>query len=162
MSNVSNAGESLGVIDGKNEVVVNYDLSLDEMIALGEYEEDFDKNITAEHFPFEGRGECNFLVARFHFNKEMNSDDIIAAISRQGYRPVGIEVLLTIGAQCFDLRCKSQIVGLGSVSRFQVSKEGPVGDFMPTLWRYPDTHSLGLCWYTRSWSVGVQFAAVRK
>ena len=155
MSSVSNSGESLGIIDGENAVVVNYALSLKEMISCGGYNP-VGENIIAKNFPFEGEEECKLLVARFCFSKEMMSDSIIAEMDRQGYRPARIKVLLSLGEQCSDLRCKSQVVGLGSVWH------GEIGDFVPTLWRYPDKHALDLCFYTRVWSAGVQFAAVRK
>src|SRR3989344_1818344 len=47
---------------------VNYDLSLEEMIALGRYEWS-DPNFTPERFPIKGKGTVLFEARYFHFGR---------------------------------------------------------------------------------------------
>lgn len=140
----------------KVKVVVDYNLSLAEMISAGKYDW-VNKNITQENFPIEGKGKVEKEITLFHFNKLMTSEQVIAEMEKAGYRPAKIEEFLALGAQYPKLQKKFHIIGLGSLW----INPGGVRE-VPCLHWSAVKHNLNLHWFENSWNEYCRFAAVCK
>ncbi|MEI6552967.1 MAG: hypothetical protein WCO09_00180, partial [bacterium] len=111
----------LGVLPSEpGQHVVNYSLSLADMISAGNYDWK-NENITSDRFPINGEGQVEFEDTIFHFDRSISSEDavaqIIAADLENPWEPAKIENLLAYGAKNPEEQCKFPIVGLGSVGR---------------------------------------------
>lgn len=137
-------------------VTVNYGMTLEQMIAAGEYSSR-NNDITAEHFPFTGIGQVEVELHLVHLGRNASTDAVLAELDRRGLRPAKIEELLALGAKYPDLQKEFPLVALGSV------------------WRRPDGYrrvafldgwdagrSLSLFWLVFVWDVHCRFVAVRK
>lgn len=140
------------------KIQIDYSKSLDRMVNAGEYDWVND-NITADHFPVKGEGRREADIVLFHFDKNMESGDVIAEMNKEGYRPAAIEELAALGREYPDLQRQFPIVAMGSVW------QGSDGyRFVPCLFRFGSerSRSLDLYWFDLRWSAPFRFAAVRK
>jgi hypothetical protein len=95
-------------------VTVNYDLSLEEMIAAGRYDwKHYD--ITAERFPLQGEGQVEVEITLVHIGRDMSTDNVLKELDARGLRSAKIEELLALGADQPELQRKFPIIALGSV-----------------------------------------------
>lgn len=67
-------------------ITIDYGMSLEAMIAAGEYDWK-NGNITAEKFPVEGTGIKKFRTRLFHFDRNTSSEDAVAAMKEEGLEP---------------------------------------------------------------------------
>jgi len=138
------------------KVAVDYGQSLAEMIKAGNYDW-VNNDITQEHFPVSGQGKQQDIeVALFHFNKVMKSDQVIARMRKEGYRPATIAELLALGVSQPELQKQFPIIALGSVWRFP---DG--GRLVPCLGWLSGERSLGLGCLGGDWLVGCRFVGLR-
>ncbi|PIR57314.1 MAG: hypothetical protein COU72_01585, partial [Parcubacteria group bacterium CG10_big_fil_rev_8_21_14_0_10_41_35] len=138
-------------------VVVDYGMSLFNMISVGNYDY-VNSNITAEHFPTTSEGVVKTKeVVLFHFNRDISSEVVIAEMNKAGYQPANIAELLALGAQKPELQLGFPIVGLGSVWR---DPDGYRGS--PVLRRDGSERKLCLFYFGLAWYAYYRFAAVRK
>lgn len=136
-------------------IVVDYGLSLEQMIAAGKYDWSYSE-ITAKRFPLKGIGKVELEPKLFYFGREMSSDDVIAEMDKEGFRPCTIEELLAIGEQHPELQRKFPLVALGSVS--EINGDRDVAYLHSDgSGRYPN-----LVWFDGGWDDFDRFPAVRK
>lgn len=95
-------------------VEVDYSRSLKEMISAGKYEWAH-SDIIEEHFPIFGQDKYKVDLELIHFNKVINSDEVLAELKKRGYRPATLPELLAFGAKYPDEPGWYPIVALGSV-----------------------------------------------
>lgn len=139
--------------------VVDYGMSLDEMIAAGNY--DWKNNdITAKRFPIVGKGKVEFEDTIFHFDRDISSEDavkeILAADPKNPWEPAKIENILAYGAKNPEEQRKFPIVGLGSVGEVDGSR------YVPYLYRSVSERYLNLRWWDDGWNADCRFLGVRK
>jgi hypothetical protein len=101
-------------IIGDYNAVIDYDLSLAEMIAVGKYEWT-NSEITAERFPVKGKGQVNINFTVKHFARSISTETALKELDEQGLRPATIEELLAFGVKYPNEQRKYPIVALGSV-----------------------------------------------
>ena len=145
-------------------LTIDYRKPLAEMVRAGRYRY-VNPDINPAHFPIEGDGEVQTEVILVHFDRYIESDDVIAELDEQGLVPAKIEHLLTLGGQHPDLQRQYSIVCLGSVWT------GPLGvRRVPCLVWWDGGRMVSLycgrmvslyCW-PDEWSRYCRFAAVRK
>jgi len=98
------------------KIVVDYDLSLQEMIAAGQYDLVND-DITPERFPVIGKGVMQLISQLVHFNRNISSDDAEKELDKKGLRPATLAELLAFGKTYPEVQRKFPVVALGSVAR---------------------------------------------
>lgn len=139
--------------------VVDYDMSLDEMIAAGDYDWKND-DIAAKRFPIVGKGKVEFEDTIFHFDRDISSEDavkeILAADSKNPWEPAKIENILAYGAKNPEEQRKFPIIGLGSVGKVGGSR------YVPCLGRDDSKRALDLHWWDIDWNTLYRFLGVRK
>lgn len=149
--------DKIAISKSSYDVVVDYSRTLAEMVEVGKY--DFvNDDITAEHFAVEGEGKHKVAVTLFHFNRYIESDEVIAEMDRQGFRPDNIEELLALGEQHPELQRMFLIVGLGSVWLNSNGKRN-----VPSLYENSNCNrGLDLPWFDYGWGGDYRFAGARK
>ena len=108
------AKKVVDLVRPRYRIVVDYNLSLAEMIRAGDHCRP-NVDITAEHFPVRGTGSHKFSVVLLHFTVEMRSDEVPAEMGRLGYRPAKIEHLLALSKTDPDVQRRYPITALDSV-----------------------------------------------
>lgn len=137
-------------------IVVDYNRSLADMIKAGKYDR-VNSDINSKHFPLKGKGKHELNATLFHFDRYIESDDAIAEMDKQGYRPGKVEELLALGEKYPDLQKEFPIVALGSVWR------DPYGyRDVPCLSWYGSERDLYLSWFDDRWIADYRFLAFRK
>lgn len=136
-------------------IVVDYSLSLEQMITAGKYDWS-NSDITAKRFPLKGSGKVELEPKLFYFGRDMSSDNVIAEMDKEGFRPCTIEELLAIGEQHPELQRKFPLVALGSVAEFNGSRN------VACLIRIGSERELNLNWFDDDWRGVCRFPAVRK
>jgi len=139
--------------------IVDYDMSLDEMIVAGNYDWKND-DLNAKRFPIIGKGKVEFEDTIFHLDRNISSEDavkeIIAADPKNPWEPGKTENILAYGAKNPEEQRKFPIVGLGSVGEV-------FGDrYVPGLGRDGSKRRLYLLWWGDDWNANFRFLAVRK
>lgn len=145
-----------GTVKPAHDIVVDYSRSLNAMIKAGNYDW-VDSDINSEHFPLKGKGKHELTATLFHFDRFIVSDDAIAEMDKQGYRPGLNEELLFLGEKYPALQKEFPIVALGSVWR------DPYGfRSVPSLRWSGLKRRLYLCWFDTGWYAYYRFLALRK
>jgi hypothetical protein len=137
------------------KIVVDYSMTLAEMIVAGRYDWKND-DITAERFPIMGKGKKEIAVELIHFNRNISSDDVERELDKMGLRSATIEELLAFGATFPETQRKFSIIALGSVARIDGYR------YVAFLRRIDSGRNLYLRWRDDDWSEIVRFLAVRK
>ncbi len=136
-------------------ITVDYSLSLEQMIALGQYDWKND-DITTERFPVKGKGKKEVVGELVKYEENMSSDKVLADLDSKGLRPATHEELLAFGAAFPELQRKFPIVALGSVA-------GVGGDRCVACLDGDDSgRDLSLGWFGLGWDAFCRFLAVRK
>ncbi len=137
-------------------VTLDYRRSLAEMIQAGHYDW-VSPEITADHFSVSGEGCHQRTIALLNFNRQLTSEQIIAKLDEEGFRPAKIEELLALGEAQPQLQKKFTIIALGSC---WVDLSGE--QLVPCL--HGDDNSRILCLeaFARTWYADYYFAAVCK
>ena len=152
--------EALVPVDEKKDdvypITINYDLSLAEMIVAGQYGWVND-DITADHFPIQGEGQVEVGVELVHFNRSMESDDVLKEMDKAGLRPATLAELLAFGAKYPKKQKEFPIIALGSVWQDLFGYRS-----VPALWSDGVRRDLALDCFEFRWSEYFRFAAVRK
>ncbi len=143
-------------IKAKFKVVIDCTQTLKEMISAGKYDW-VNSDITPEHFPITGKGISEEEVVLFHFDKTMTSEQVIAEMDKQGFKPASIEELLALGSSKPDLQKQFPIIALDSVWRNPNGRR-----CVPCLYYDGSRRKLDLDWFDFSWFPRYRFAAVRK
>jgi len=144
------------VICDRHNVVVDYGMSLADMLAVGKY--DWKNNdITTKHFPTQDNGQAEVEIFLVHIGRDMGTDNVLKELDARGLRPAKIEELLALGADQPELQRQFPIIALGSVWRVSDGSRR-----VACLGRSGAERSLGLRWYGFGWDDVCRFAAVRK
>jgi hypothetical protein len=142
-------------------VVVDYSMTLEQMVAAGNYDWK-NEDIISRQFSVLGEGRPEFEVQLFNFGRSISSEDAERAIKEavpSGQWELGrIEHLLAFGAKYPETQRKFPIVCLGSVSNSKVFGKRHV----PYLYRRVLGRSLHMDWYSNGWHSFYRFLGVRK
>ncbi len=138
------------------QILVNYAQTLDQMIKTGEYDW-VNSTITQKNFPIEGEGQVELIPELLHLGRDASTDEVLAGIDKQGYRPATLPELLAFGARYPDKQREFPIVALGSFWR---NCDGH--RFVAVL----DVDGCGRClsigWCGCDWNEHCRFLVVRK
>lgn len=137
-------------------VTVNYDQSIEKAIKAGKYDW-VNNDITSKSFPTKRSGEAEVDIELIHFNRDMNTDEVLAELDKRGLRPAELHELLKLGEKYPDLQREFPLVALGSIWQ---SSGG--GRFCPCLGGGGSVRYLYLNWIANRWDGGCRFAALRK
>mgnify|MGYP001565934880 CR=1 FL=1 len=141
----------------ENELLVNYDLSSIEALVKEcgcDYNND---DITSKNFPTKRTGQCKVETKTYHFNKVMTSEEAIAEMKKDGFRPAETHELLAYGIKNRDEQRKYPIVGLGSVWQYWFGFRR-----VAYLYGYAGKRYLYLSFFGSGWYGGDRFLAVRE
>ena len=136
-------------------VTVNYDLSVESMVAHGKYDWK-DDNITTKNFPTTRKGEANLVLELVHFNKALTSEEVLKELDKRGLRPAELHELLAFGEKYPDIQRQLPVIALGSVWQYWDGDR-----YVPYL-RDGGERDLDLYWIDYGWGEDCRFAAVRK
>jgi hypothetical protein len=95
---------------------VNYNRSITDSLTAGKYDWK-NENITDANFPSKEEGEREVEFGLFHFNKTTKSDDNVAQMKKEGFRPATMKELLVFGEKNPEEQRKYPIIALGSVAK---------------------------------------------
>lgn len=144
------------VLSGDNyPITVDYNLSLEQMIAAGHYDW-VNADITSNHFPV-GSGTATLEGRLVHYGKNMSSEAVLADLDQNGLRPATLAELLAFGAKYPELQRQFPIIELGSLWQ---SPGG--GRDVACLDRDGRKRSLDLGWFGSDWHGSCRFLAFRK
>ena len=134
-------------------VTVDFSLTLDEMIAAGQYGRVHDE-IDAAHYPIDGEGRVEATIELVRFGRSLHSDEALTELDHLGYRPATLAELLALRATYPELET-GPIIALGS------SWDAPDGRNYVV---YLETRLKHLNLFTRNcgWVLDSCFAGVRK
>jgi hypothetical protein len=139
------------------ELVVNYALSLVDMIKAGAYDS-VNENITEANFPKTGEVEIPVGAELIHLDKYVSSDDAVIKMDRLGFRPATIHELLSFGAKNPDVQREFPVVALGSSCKVDGRRH--------VAFLYGDCSERGLSlflyWWLGFWHDDYRFLGVRK
>lgn len=97
------------------EVVLDYTLNLNQMVAIGGYDQTYLK-FDHENFPVtEKKGQEKVELYLIPFGSSIRQTEILPKIDKMGFRPAGLRELLAFGAQYPNEQRKYDIFALGSV-----------------------------------------------
>ena len=145
-------------VDETYKVIVDYGLSLAEMVKAGKYDW-FNDDITDKRFEVQGDGQHEVELVLVHLNRNATTKEVLEYLHNQGLEPAKIEHLLAFGATYPELQKQFPIIALGS-SFVDVS-----GDrFYPYLSCNDDERKLDLDWDDDDscWVDACRFLAFRK
>ena len=137
-------------------VSMNYDLSVEVLIRVGEYNWS-NSDITEKNFRSEENGTQSVELRLVHFNRVISSEDALKELDRMGLRPATLKELLTFGSTYKEEQRKHPIVALGSVSRDWRGRW-----FVADLLEVAGDRHLNLDGLESDWRERCRFAAVRK
>ena len=105
--------KSLGLGPLEFEIMVDYAMTFEEMVAAGRYDWR-NPDITAGRFPLKGAGRKKLTGGQLvHFNRVISSDDAEKELDKMGLRPGTSDELLAFGATFSDVQRQFPIVALG-------------------------------------------------
>lgn len=136
-------------------ITVDYSLTLDQMIAVGEYDY-ANPDINSKHLPVKGEGKLELKLQLIHFDRNISSDDAERELDKLGLRPANLEELLAFGAQYPDLQKQFPIVALKAVASVHGGRDVACLDFVGSERR------LDLYWRGRGWLARCRFLALPK
>jgi len=147
---------AVGVAENCYKVLVDYEQTLQQMIAVGKYDY-ANSDINSNNFPITGNGKQEVIVELVHYGRDMTTDDVLKDLESKGMRPAILPELLSLGATYSEKQCEFPIVALGSVWRHRDGRRG-----VPFLSRSGSGRRLHLFWGGLGWGGRCRFAAVRK
>ena len=140
---------------GSYPIEVDYSLTLEQMIAEGEYDW-VNSDITSTRFPIVGTGKVGLEGQLEHYGRNMSSDAVLADLDQKGLRPATIAEILAFGAKYPELQRQFPIVALGSVASVSGDRD------VAYLCRHDRHRSLRLCCFGDVWDAGSRFLVFRK
>lgn len=155
---VSEVTKALSFLISTQKQVVNYDRSIKDSLKAGHFDWT-NSGITDVNFPFpsdkQGKREVEFGL--FHFKKVTQSDDNIAKMKAEGFRPATIKELLAFGEENPEVQREFPVVALGSVVKLNANSCQCVG----VLDWSNSERDAGLDFYGNNWFDRCRFLAVR-
>ena len=150
----------LGLGPLKKVLLIDYDMSLEEMIAAGRYDSKND-NLNSKNYPVIGEGKVEFEWDLVHPNRDISTADAHKETAKDSdpanpWMDAKTEHLLAFGAAYPEEQQKFPIVALGSVAGVDGVRR------VPGLDKDGSERGLGLGWYENVWNAGCRFLRVRK
>jgi len=137
-------------------ILVDETKTVEELVVEGNYDWS-DSNVTSKNFPRSEEGTKDKKeVALFHFNKTMTSEDVIAEMKKDGYRPATIFELLALGVTQPELQRGFPIIALGSDCTFDGSRH------VAYLYESAGGRNLHLLWLDNDWNDYCRFVGLRR
>jgi len=137
-------------------ILVDETKTVEELVVEGNYDWS-DSNVTSKNFPRSEEGTKDKKeVALFHFNKTMTSEDVIAEMKKDGYRPATIFELLALGVTQPELQRGFPIIALGSDCTLVGGRR------VAYLYEDADGRGLDLGWLGSDWGDGCRFVGLRR
>ena len=137
-------------------ILVDETKTVEELVVEGNYDWS-DSNVTSKNFPRSEEGTKDKKeVALFHFNKTMTSEDVIAEMKKDGYRPATIFELLALGVTQPELQRGFPIIALGSDCTFDGSRH------VAYLYESAGGRNLHLLWLDNDWNDNCRFVGLRR
>ncbi len=136
-------------------LTVDYAMSLEEMVAAGNYSEVDD--ITAKRFPLSGIGKVVFEAKLFHFGFHLSKREVAERVESEGFNLAKIEHLLAFGAALPEVQRMHPVIALGSVAKIRGVRCGARLGSHDSSERY-----LGSEWLGGEWSRRFHFLGVRE
>lgn len=147
------------LVPDKIVLSIDYNNSLDQMIAAGNYDWKND-DITASRFPIVGEGIVEYEFRYLHPNETISSEKVLDLTkkldTKNPWESAKTEHLLTFGAAFPDEQRKFPIIALGSVGRVSGYRR------VPYLYEVGAGRGLDLDWWDGDWYSGCRFLVVRK
>ena len=113
---------AVNTVDQTFEIVVDYDQTLEQMIAAGRYDW-VNSDITATRFPVKGEGKKELIGQLIHFNRAMSSEEVKKELDTKGLRPATHEEALAFRAQRSEFQCDEfAVVAIGSFTKIHGSR----------------------------------------
>lgn len=103
------------VVTSTQKFIINYDLTIADLLEAGKYDWKND-GIDDHNFSSSEKGEKEVEFGMFHFNIPMSSEDVIAKMKLEGFRPATMKELLSNGEKNPEEQRKYLIIELGSVA----------------------------------------------
>ncbi len=143
-------------MDGIARLFVDYTRPLADLIKASGFDY-VSSDITEKHFPINKRQNGDVEMKVFHFNRVMESDEVIREMEGQGYRPAELPEGLAYAKANPDEQRKYPVAIIGSVWR------NFSGDrYVPFLLGWYGYRRLDFFWYGDRWFGDCGFLAVRK
>src|SRR3989338_11533408 len=105
---------AVGVAENCYKVLVDYEQTLQQMIAVGKYDY-ANSDINSNNFPITGNGKQEVIVELVHYGRDMTTDDVLKDFEARGLRAATLPELLAFGATYPEKQREFPIVALGSV-----------------------------------------------
>lgn len=137
-------------------IVVDYSKSLAEMISVGNYDW-ANSDISEKNFPVKGNGHVELNIELIHYDKRMESDDIVRDMESRNLRLITPPELLAFGKAYPDKQRKFPIIALGLVCRCLYNYR-----YVAYLCSRGSKRGLGLASVIGGWNEDCRFAAVHK
>ena len=96
-------------------MLIDYDRLVEDGIKAGKYDWKND-DIMSKNFPSQETGTREATVELFRYGKDMSTDEVLAELDKQGYRPATLKELLAIGEKHPDLQKEFLIFALAVAS----------------------------------------------
>ena len=130
---------------------------VEDTVIIGKFDVN-NNDINSENFPLAKDGKWTRKeISIFHFGKTMSSEEVIAEMDKEGYKPATIWDLLGLAIRKPDLQRKFSIVALGSVCKDCVGDRD-----VPCLYEDSGDRRLSLRHFHGDWVDDYRFAGVRK
>lgn len=147
--------------------VVNYSLTLAEMVKEAGFKNWRMAEITSDRFPVKGKGLQKFEDTLFHFSGDIEWKDAIRRIvafdkSNNPWRPAKIENLLFYSIANPRSHLLRPIMALGSVCMVCHLPMGSEQPYVPYIYRFGKRARIALRWTGISWNFRTRFLAVRR
>jgi hypothetical protein len=140
---------------GDNLFSIDYNMSLEQMIAAGHYNSK-NSDITPKRFPIVGSGVVEVGGHKFfHFDRTISSGEAEHLIIADGWQLGKIEHLLAHVVAYPEEQCKFPIVALGSPAVLNGDR------VVPYVWGDDAYRGLSLGWWLDYWHRDCRFLAVR-
>ncbi len=156
LSNPENIIKNNKIVDDIYSAIVDYNMSLAEMIKVGKYDY-VNGEIASKNFPIMGSGKVDISFELVHLNKSASSEEVLLHMEKNNLRPATLAELLAFGAKYPEIQREFPVACLGSS---WVGRGGLRN--VPCLGRYDSERSLYLYWFGDDWDDCWRFLAVRK
>ncbi len=156
LSNPENIIKNNKIVDDIYSVVVDYDMSLANMIKVGKYDY-VNGEITSKNFPITGSGKVDISFELVHLNKSASSEEVLLHMEKNNLRPATLAELLAFGAKYPEIQREFPVVALGSSWVNSYGRRD-----VPCLRRNGSVRYLGLYWFGDGRGDYWRFLVVRK
>ncbi|HBV58050.1 MAG TPA: hypothetical protein DEB73_02190 [Candidatus Magasanikbacteria bacterium] len=113
MENPDRYDDKLGRFGRRYDIMVNYDLGVDRLVAANKFNWK-NNDVTSAHFPVERKGVREVVVEFYEFDRVVTGEEAAAQIEADGFVNEDVPTLLTFGKEHPIEQLRRPIVALGS------------------------------------------------